>query len=333
MRPALFVDNESRHRINQEEIFGPVASVIEVGGIDEAIHIANDTEFGLCAAVYPIPGLREHLPSPDRNGNGDDQYAHGGDGLSRALRGHARVVLRPAGAGFGCQGVLHHDDDLLRGAVSFVDAMAQADAPFPSRAETIRVQGLRIALGGAPVLRGIDFSAYEHQTISVLGKSGCGKSTFLRCLNLLETPDVGQFLLKGEEIRFRRKRNLIVPEDPRQVERLRKSMAMVFQQFNLWTHWTVWENVYKVPQHVHKLSPLEARQRALTCLEKVGMAHKRDVYPAQLSGGQQQRVAIARALAVNPEIILFDEPTSALDPELVNEVLGVMRALSAEGAR
>jgi ABC-type histidine transport system ATPase subunit len=197
--------------------------------------------------------------------------------------------------------------------------------------ETIRIRGLNKQLQGHVILRGIDFAASEHQTISIIGKSGSGKSTLLRCLNLLEIPEVSQYLLKGEEIRFRRHRGVPVPEDRRQVERLRKSMAMVFQQFNLWSHWTAWENVYKVPQYVHGIEPKAARERALECLEKVGLAHKRDAYPCHLSGGQQQRVAIARALAVNPDILLFDEPTSALDPELVNEVLGVMRALSAEG--
>ena len=197
--------------------------------------------------------------------------------------------------------------------------------------ETIRIRGLGKTFHGHPILRGIDFSAYEHQTISIIGKSGSGKSTLLRCLNLLEIPEVSQYLLKGEEIRFRRHRGVLVPEDIRQVERLRRSMAMVFQQFNLWSHWTAWENVYKVPQYVHGIDPKSARECALECLDKVGLAHKRDAYPCHLSGGQQQRVAIARALAVNPDILLFDEPTSALDPELVNEVLGVMRALSAEG--
>ncbi len=147
----------------------------------------------------------------------------------------------------------------------------------------------------------------------------------------MEVPEATEFLVKGEEIRFCRKRGAIVPQDRRQVERLRRSVAMVFQQFNLWTHWTAWENVYKVPQYVHRATHAVARQRALEFLEKVGMAHKRDAYPSQLSGGQQQRVAIARALAVNPDSLLFDEPTSALDPELVSEVLDVMRALSAEG--
>jgi ABC-type histidine transport system ATPase subunit len=197
--------------------------------------------------------------------------------------------------------------------------------------ETIRVRGLCKTFDRQQILRGIDFSAYEHETISIIGRSGSGKSTFLRCLNLLEVPECSQFLLKGEEIRFRQGANGATPADHGQVERLRRSMAMVFQQFNLWSHWTALENVCKVPQHVHGVAPAVARERALQYLEKVGMVDKRDAYPAQLSGGQQQRVAIARALAVNPDILLFDEPTSALDPELVGEVLLVMRALAEEG--
>jgi|SRR5882762_1230828 len=212
-----------------------------------------------------------------------------------------------------------------------MDEAVNSVSASSEKRETIRVRGLCKRFEQHTILRGIDFSAYEHETISIIGKSGSGKSTFLRCLNLLEIPEVSQFLLKGEEIRFCRKRGATVPEDRGQVERLRRSIAMVFQQFNLWTHWTAWENVYKVPQHVHGLEAAVARERALEYLEKVGMAHKRDAYPSQLSGGQQQRVAIARALAVNPDILLFDEPTSALDPELVSEVLGVMRGLSAEG--
>lgn len=197
--------------------------------------------------------------------------------------------------------------------------------------ETIRVRGLRKRYGALEVLRGIDFSAFQHETVSIIGSSGSGKSTLLRCLNLLETPECEQFLLDGTQIRFLRTGSGAVPEDRRQVEDLRRSTAMVFQQFNLWTHWTAWENVYKVPQHVHGVPAAEARARAMHYLEKVGMAEKRDSYPAQLSGGQQQRVAIARALAVEPQILLFDEPTSALDPELVSEVLAVMRGLAAEG--
>jgi octopine/nopaline transport system ATP-binding protein len=204
-------------------------------------------------------------------------------------------------------------------------------AATPARTETVRVRGLRKRLGGHEVLRGIDFSAFEHETISIIGRSGSGKSTLLRCLNLLEIPEAGEFLLKGEQIRFDVRNGVPQPEDAAQVSRLRRSMAMVFQQFNLWTHWTAWENVYKVPVHVHGVPVERAKALALEFLEKVGMADRRDAYPSQLSGGQQQRVAIARALAVNPDILLFDEPTSALDPELVSEVLAVMRALSAEG--
>jgi ABC-type histidine transport system ATPase subunit len=192
----------------------------------------------------------------------------------------------------------------------------------PVRRETINVRRLRKSFGPLEVLRGIDFRALEHETVSIIGSSGSGKSTLLRCLNLLETPEVERFALKGEEIHI---------DNREHVERLRRSSSMVFQQFNLWTHWTAWENVYRVPQYVHGIPVAEARERALAYLDKVGMAAKRDCYPAQLSGGQQQRVAIARALAVEPDIMLFDEPTSALDPELVSEVLTVIRSLAEEG--
>jgi ABC-type histidine transport system ATPase subunit len=198
-------------------------------------------------------------------------------------------------------------------------------------AETIHVRGLRKKFGSQEILRGIDFSAFEHETISIIGRSGSGKSTFLRCLNLLEIPEVDKFLLQGEEILFTKTRLGSMPADPAQVQRLRRSTAMVFQQFNLWTHWTALENVWKVLRHVHGVEEKQAKERALECLAKVGMADRCGAYPSQLSGGQQQRVAIARALVVDPAILLFDEPTSALDPELVGEVLGVMRALASEG--
>jgi ABC-type histidine transport system ATPase subunit len=198
-------------------------------------------------------------------------------------------------------------------------------------APTLQVRGLRKSFGSAEVLRGIDFSACEREVISIIGSSGSGKSTLLRCLNLLEVPQVDEFLLKGQPIPFTRARDGSAVADPAHVQRLRRSTAMVFQQFNLWTHWTAWENVYKVPHHVHGRPLEEAQTLAMHYLAKVGMAEKRDAYPSQLSGGQQQRVAIARALACEPEILLFDEPTSALDPELVAEVLGIMRTLAAEG--
>ncbi len=186
--------------------------------------------------------------------------------------------------------------------------------------------------GSLEVLRGISLTANEQDVIAVLGSSGSGKSTFLRCINLLEIPDSGRVYVHGELIRMKEARNgSRVPEDRKQVERIRSKLAMVFQQFNLWSHMTILENVTEAPIHVLKRPKAEAIELGESILEKVGIADKRDFYPGHLSGGQQQRAAIARALAMEPEVMLFDEPTSALDPELVGEVLKVMRDLAEEG--
>jgi arginine/ornithine transport system ATP-binding protein len=196
----------------------------------------------------------------------------------------------------------------------------------------IEVEGLFKRFGQLEVLKGIALTAAEHEVVSILGSSGSGKSTFLRCINLLEIPDEGVVRVKGEPIRMRsRPGRSRVPEDPRQVERIRSRLAMVFQQFNLWSHMTVIENVIEAPIHVLRVPRREAVERADAVLERVGMYDRRDYYPAHLSGGQQQRAAIARALAMEPELMLFDEPTSALDPELVGEVLKVIRSLAEEG--
>ncbi len=166
----------------------------------------------------------------------------------------------------------------------------------------------------------------------MLGSSGSGKSTLLRCVNLLETPSSGEIAVHGEVIRMKNRRDgARVPADRRQVERIRTKLAMVFQQFNLWSHLTVLENVIEAPVAVLKMPKKEAVERAEAVLERVGMSERKGYYPAHLSGGQQQRVAIARALAMEPEVLLFDEPTSALDPELVGEVLKVIRSLAEEG--
>jgi arginine/ornithine transport system ATP-binding protein len=167
--------------------------------------------------------------------------------------------------------------------------------------------------------------------ISILGASGSGKSTFLRCINLLEIPTAGDVYVAGEKIRMKSRGDSYVPEDIHQVERLRARLGMVFQSFNLWSHMTVIENVIEAPIHVLKIPKAQAIEEAEALLQKVGIYDRKDYYPAQLSGGQQQRVAIARGLAMNPAVMLFDEPTSALDPELVGEVLKVMRDLAEEG--
>ncbi|MCP5162748.1 MAG: ATP-binding cassette domain-containing protein [Hahellaceae bacterium] len=182
------------------------------------------------------------------------------------------------------------------------------------------------------VLRGISIEAHKGDVISMIGSSGSGKSTFLRCINLLEIPTQGDIILHGEALRFcNDKRGVRIPADMRQVERVRARLSMVFQGFNLWSHMTVLENIIEAPVNVLKVPKKEAIERAHALLEKVGIYERRDYYPSQMSGGQQQRAAIARALAMEPEVLLFDEPTSALDPELVGEVLKVMRSLAEEG--
>lgn len=194
------------------------------------------------------------------------------------------------------------------------------------------VEDLHKRFGALEVLKGISLQAYEHDVVSILGSSGSGKSTLLRCINLLETPNAGKVYVQGELIRMReRAGDGAVPEDRKQVDRIRAKLAMVFQQFNLWSHMTVLQNVIEAPIHVLKVPRTEAIERAEAVLERVGMFERKDYYPAHLSGGQAQRAAIARALAMEPDLMLFDEPTSALDPELVGEVLRVIRSLAEEG--
>jgi len=196
----------------------------------------------------------------------------------------------------------------------------------------LTVEDLHKRYGDHEVLKGVSLSAEAGDVISIIGSSGSGKSTFLRCINFLEQPDAGRIHVAGEEIRLVRGGDgHLKVADAKQLQRLRTRLAMVFQHFNLWAHMTVIENVMEAPVHVLGLSKTEARERAEAYLDKVGIAKFRDAYPAHMSGGQQQRVAIARALAMEPAVLLFDEPTSALDPELVGEVLKVMRALADEG--
>jgi ABC-type histidine transport system ATPase subunit len=210
--------------------------------------------------------------------------------------------------------------------------MAQAVTAATPSEPALVVEELYKSFGALEVLKGISLTARDHDVVSILGSSGSGKSTFLRCINLLETPNAGKVYVHGELIRMRQKSGAeLVPEDMKQVERIRSKLAMVFQSFNLWSHMTVMENVIEAPIHVLKLPANEAIERAERVLNVVGMYERKDYYPAHLSGGQQQRAAIARALAMEPEVMLFDEPTSALDPELVGEVLRVMRKLAEEG--
>jgi len=205
--------------------------------------------------------------------------------------------------------------------------------PNVAASSALKVENLHKRFGEVSVLRGVGLDACKGDVISMLGASGSGKSTFLRCINLLEIPDRGTVSVHGETIRMTTdKQGKPVPEDMRQVVRLRARLGMVFQSFNLWSHMTVLENVSEALVHVLKLDKGAARDRAEATLQRVGMFDRKDYYPAHLSGGQQQRAAIARALAMEPEVMLFDEPTSALDPELVGEVLRVMRSLAEEGA-
>jgi ABC-type histidine transport system ATPase subunit len=208
--------------------------------------------------------------------------------------------------------------------------MAGAEAALNGTA--LEVSGLHKRFGPLEVLKGVSLTAQEGDVISMIGASGSGKSTFLRCINLLEIPDAGEVRVAGELIRMAPARGGSQrPADGRQVDRIRASLGMVFQGFNLWSHMTVLENVIEAPGHVLGVPRAEAVARAEALLGKVGIADKRNHYPSHLSGGQQQRCAIARALAMEPKVLLFDEPTSALDPELVGEVLVVMRQLADEG--
>lgn len=195
----------------------------------------------------------------------------------------------------------------------------------------VETRHLTKRFGANEVLKGISFAAREGEVISIIGASGSGKSTLLRCINFLETPDTGEVIIAGEKIEMAQRRGRLEPANAKQIDRLRASLGMVFQSFNLWSHLTILENVIEAPIHVLKRGRQEAIEEAEQLLAKVGIAEKRHHYPAHLSGGQQQRAAIARALAMRPSVMLFDEPTSALDPELVAEVLRVIRGLAEEG--
>ena len=185
----------------------------------------------------------------------------------------------------------------------------------------VRVNNLHKSFGRLEVLRGIDLEVREGEVVCLIGPSGSGKSTFLRCLNFLETPTSGEVEVDGH----------ILTDGKADLNKIRENIGMVFQQFNLFPHLNVLDNITMAPLDRKKLDKAAAEQKARALLERVGLADKASVYPAQLSGGQQQRVAIARALAMDPDIMLFDEPTSALDPEMVGEVLAVMRQLADGG--
>ena len=205
-----------------------------------------------------------------------------------------------------------------------------------SKPDFVRVEGLEKTYGDLPVIKGVSFTAAENEVISLIGASGSGKSTILRCLNLLEMPERGEITINGERLPLsepvspgsKRPRKVT---DAHKLRQMRARLGMVFQSFNLWSHLTILENIVEAPIQVLKQSRADATARALSLLERVGIADKQQVYPEQLSGGQRQRAAIARTLAMDPQVLLFDEPTSALDPEMVGEVLAVMRDLADEG--
>jgi len=197
-------------------------------------------------------------------------------------------------------------------------------------APIIEIRDLHKSYGSLEVLKGVDISARRGQVISLIGSSGSGKSTLLRCANLLEDSQQGEILFEGEPVRWRGQGAGRHPADKAQVLRIRTNLSMVFQQFNLWAHLTVLQNVMEAPVTVLRQDRAEVEARARMLLDKVGILEKADAYPAQLSGGQQQRAAIARALCMEPRALLFDEPTSALDPELQQEVVKVIKDLAAE---
>jgi arginine/ornithine transport system ATP-binding protein len=201
-----------------------------------------------------------------------------------------------------------------------------------SKTLKLQVENSHKRFGSNEVLKGVSLSAYAGDVISIIGSSGSGKSTFLRCINMLEKPHQGRITVGGEALDLvPDKQGELNAKDPKQLQRLRTKLAMVFQHFNLWAHMTVLDNIIEAPVHVLGVSRDEAVATARKYLARVDLAGMEDRFPAHLSGGQQQRVAIARALAMEPEVMLFDEPTSALDPELVSEVLKVMKTLADEG--
>ena len=195
----------------------------------------------------------------------------------------------------------------------------------------VRARGVRKSFHDTEVLHGVDLDVEKGETVCIIGPSGSGKSTLLRCLNHLEPADDGLIEVAGKVIGYRRDGNVLTELNPRALAHQRIGIGMVFQQFNLFPHMTARQNITEAPRRALKLSHAEADARAEELMARVGLSHKLDEYPEKLSGGQQQRVAIARALAMRPEVMLFDEPTSALDPEMVDEVLAVIRDVAASG--
>lgn len=201
----------------------------------------------------------------------------------------------------------------------------------PVTQSVIELTDIHKSYGSLEVLKGISLTANSGDVTALIGSSGSGKSTLLRCANLLEIPARGEIAFLGDPVRWKNGRNGRTPADQNQVRKMRTNLSMVFQQFNLWSHLTVLQNVIEAPVSVLGKNKSEAETLGIELLDKVGIADKAKQYPAQLSGGQQQRAAIARALAMEPAAMLFDEPTSALDPELEAEVVQVIKQLAHEG--
>ena len=195
----------------------------------------------------------------------------------------------------------------------------------------VRIRGLSKRYGAREVLSGIDLDVAHGSVMCIIGPSGSGKSTLLACINHLERIDAGQIWVAGELVGYRERAGRLYELPERQVATMRQGVGMVFQQFNLFPHMTALQNITEAPVQVKRVKPAQARLRGMALLDRVGLAAKGAMFPAQLSGGEQQRVAIARALAMDPKLMLFDEPTSALDPELVGEVLAVMKDLARSG--
>ncbi len=195
----------------------------------------------------------------------------------------------------------------------------------------VRAERVCKDFGALSVLKGVNLTVDAGQVLVLVGPSGSGKSTFLRCINHLETVTAGRLYVDGELVGYRERQDKLLEMSPRDAAKQRRDIGMVFQHFNLFPHRTAIDNIVEAPVHVKRVKKSVATERARDLLNQVGLSDKADAYPAQLSGGQQQRVAIARALAMDPKLMLFDEPTSALDPELVGEVLSVMKKLASEG--
>ena len=202
--------------------------------------------------------------------------------------------------------------------------------PEPNGQPVIALADIHKSFDDLHVLKGVNLTASKGDVVAMIGSSGSGKSTLLRCVNLLEVPEQGDIAIRGEAIAFKPRGQNRIPANAAQVNRIRANLSMVFQQFNLWAHLSIIDNVMLPQRRVLKRASSEARQRAMDTLRRVGIDDKAEAFPAQLSGGQQQRAAIARALAMDPAALLFDEPTSALDPELEGEVLRVIKSLADE---